>query len=180
MSDLKNITIEFGGFYGSIHEDLIEGAAEMMCDDDNGELDQELYNNFGWINAHHKYCVAYLSQLEDFISDELEIDAVKFVFIELHSPKFYNYSTDKIIATMSENDERLITDTLKEDEDFINYLEERTASVSGFISFYSFDEAMNNKDGVLIEYVMAFLCNMYNDDQLQGGIHEVNVFEAIC
>ena len=176
---MTKITIEFGGFYGSIHESLVDSAVEMMCENDEGVTDEKLMEDFDFIQAYKDYSVAYLDKLSDFIADEWEIEAPRMEFIELDSPRFYNFSTDKIVAWISDEDIARIVVAIEDDVDFLEYVEARTKSGPGFISFYTVDEALDNKDGVLIEYIMAFIANVYNDEELLCGINEVNVFEAI-
>ena len=181
MKDKKEIVIEFGGFYGSIHADLVEMAIEALHGDDQGVMSSEQYDQIDWKDAHNKYCVAYLDKLEDFMNDEIICHGVipSLEFICLDSPRFYNYTTDKIIASISEEDEKFIVDAIKVYEGFQDYVKERTTSRDGFIPFYTFEEVMSNKDDKLIQFAMAFICDLCNEDELLTGINELNVYEAI-
>ena len=67
----------------------------------------------------------------------------------------------------------LLNEKLLSDSDFINWLKERTQSCDGFISFYNFGEAQNNKDNILIKYVLEFLADKFNEqmDFIEFEIH---------
>jgi len=56
--------------------------------------------------------------------------------------------------------------TFKRDKDFIKYLEERTTSRDGFISHYTFGEALSNKDDILSDYILNYLVNKFESDNL--------------
>jgi len=175
----NEITIDFGGFYGSIHEQLIDSAVELICTNEDDDFNQDAYDNFDFKKAFNEYSIEYLSKLSDFIGDDFTKDAPVLKFISLDSPKFYNFSTDKIIAEISEEHEQMINESLKDNDDFVEYVKGRTTPGPGYMSFFTFKEAMSNKEGMLIGYAMEFLCNEYNKEELFCGINEVNVFETI-
>ena len=177
--------INFGGFYHSIHSMLIDDVVEnFICTDNEGNFDQKMYDEFNWQEAHKKYCKEYLSKFEDWLTDELELkEAPKIEFKELISPSYYNFTTDKIEASISEENPQEICQAVLNSEDysklFHEYLKKRTTSEPGYISFYTYEEALNNKEGKLINYVLEFMTGKYNDEELTCSIHEVNVYEAI-
>lgn len=177
--------INFGGFYHSIHSMLIDDVVEnLICTDNEDNFDQKMYDEFNWKEAHEKYCIEYLDKFEDWLTDELELkETPKIEFKELISPRFYNYTTDKIRAVISEKNVQEICQAVLNSEEFKEefeeYLHERTTPVDGYIPFYTFNEAMNNKEGVLIYFVLEFMTDQYNGKDLLNSIHEVNVFEAI-
>lgn len=177
--------INFGGFYHSIHSELIDQiVTDYICTDNEDNFDQKMYDNFNWKEAHEKYCIEYLDKFEDWLTDELELkETPQIEFKELISPRFYNYTTDKIAAVISEENAQEICQAVINSEDykeeFEEYLKERTTAVSGYILFYTFDEAMNNKEGILIDFILEFMAGKYNDEGLTCSIHEVNVFETI-
>ena len=182
---MKTTIINFGGFYHSIHSDLIEDAVEnIICTDYEDNFDQKMYDNFNWQEAHEKYCIEYLSKFEDWLTDELELkETPQIEFKELISPRFYNYTTDKIEALISKKNIQEIQSKLLASEEFKEpfkeYLKERTTSDPGYISFYTYEEALNNKEEKLIDYILEFFADIYNSEGLFNSIHEVNVYEAI-
>jgi len=176
--------INFGGFYHSIHSQLIDNEVEnFICRDNEGNFDQEMYDEYNWKEAHEKYCIAYLDKFEDWLTDELNLkETPKIEFKELISPRFYNYTTDKTKAVISEENSQEIKRALLLSDyaaEFAQYVAERTTSGPGYTSFFTYKEALQNKDGILIEYILEFMAELYNSEQLIGGIHEVNVYEAI-
>ena len=176
--------INFGGFYHSIHAQLVEDAVEMMFSDDEGTQNEQEIEIFDFIKAYNDYSIAYIDKLEDWIADELYIDkSPSFKFVRLQSPKFYNYSTDKIVIDITKKDAKAITKALLKSDDhndqFKDFVIEATTSRSGYIPFYTFEEAMKDKDDVLIMFALEYLAGCYNAEDLLCSIHEVNVFEAI-
>ena len=47
--------------------------------------------------------------------------------------------------------------------DYSNHLIRKVSNPTIFISFYNFDEAQNNKDNILIKYVLEFLADKFNE-----------------
>ncbi len=56
--------------------------------------------------------------------------------------------------------------TFKRDKNFISYLENETTSRSGFMSHYTFEEALSNKDDILSDYILNYLVNKFESDNL--------------
>jgi hypothetical protein len=176
--------INFGGFYHSIHSALIEDVVKnLICTDYEDKFDQKMYDQFNWEKAHEKYCIEYLDKFEDWLTDELELkDTPKIEFKELISPRYYNYTTDKIEASISEENSKEIKNALLLSEyaaEFAQYVAERTTSAPGYISFYTYKEVMQNKKGIFIDFALEFMTGKYNGEGLLNSIHEVNVYEAI-
>src|SRR5210317_2589618 len=91
MTETLNKTrflIDFGGFYHSIHSDEINHRIESF------EIDED---NVNYKETCNSYCIEFI----DSINDMLELNLK---FIKIDSPKFYNFSTDKIEAEINEND----------------------------------------------------------------------------
>jgi hypothetical protein len=53
----------------------------------------------------------------------------------LSSPKYYNYSTDKLMAKISYNNYSLIYGKYIINDDFVNYVNEASKSRDGFLHF---------------------------------------------
>lgn len=129
-------TIPFSGFYNSIHNDNIDQAENQLFTNDNGENNDGLQTRFNakcdYWKVYDNYARAYAEQF----AEDFKIKSLKFV--ELNSPKFYNYSTDIIICSISRADLRAIykaTDKQK----LADHVKECCTSRSGFISFYNPD-----------------------------------------
>lgn len=158
-------SIEFGGFYGSIHEALVEQTIESFFGDDNGELPEGL--NIDWHGAFNSYAKEYASNLSEWLADEYGIK-VGFSNLSLYSPREYNFKTDTIEADISEVEAVQLKARFIHDAEFLKHLQSATQSVSGYISFYSFGEALADKDGVLVHYLLRWLCDLFNDSALMS------------
>ena len=164
----QELILNFGGFYGSIHEDQIESIIECLHDDEDEDdnknqsfLDEIDYEKT-WIN----YSWAYVNKIEEFLKENnLKIDID---FIKLESPRYYNYSTDIIIVKILdlEHQKKLI-DYVKKNyhKELIELIEDSTTKRSGYIPFYCEDEVLSNKDNKLIEASLEII----SDKMIEAG-----------
>lgn len=139
MSDLIKIQLPFSGFYESIHSSILDDALELHFSDDHGDLSEEAADaiymaDVDWTAIHNEYAKEYAEEL----GYNLELDIQ---FDELTSPKYYNFSTDKIYATIPADQMKKIRDQVEQHEKWPQYLEDHYKSYDGFISFYSYDPA---------------------------------------
>ena len=72
-----------------------------------------------------------------------------------------------------------IVDLCKGQIEFLNFLAEATQSRNGFISFYTFKEALADKDKVLIQYALRFLAEQFNDTELDSYWDRFNCYERV-
>lgn len=121
------VFIDFGGFYHSIHSHIIEDRIEM--DLEWGEdLQEDGFDSVNWRETFIDYSKEYIYRL----NEELDLNLS---FIDLYSPRFYNYTTDKIVVKVNEEDEKtLFKHTYN--NDFLEWANPRLTSRSGFHSFY--------------------------------------------
>lgn len=167
MKNNNKVAIDFGGFYESIHMDNIDNLINSFWEDGN-------YPEYDWQNINYKktylnYINSYCGHLSNYIKSEYNID-MSFNNLELDSPKYYNYSTDKILANIPANQIKELNSLMIKDALFLEFLKERTQSYDGYFSFYTYDTALNNKDNVLIMYVLEFICNKFNEDLYFGDL----------
>jgi len=155
-------TIEFGGFYESIHDSHIDMMTNNYFDDTPLQDDENNFEYFDWSAIHKSYIKSYCYKLEEYIKDNYEID-IDFKNISMHSPKEYNFATDVINCDVIKKKIELLNKELLKDEKFLEYLKESTQSYDGFMSFYTYDQAINNKDDMLSVYVLRYLCNQLNN-----------------
>ena len=161
-----NTNIRFHGFYNSIHEDNIYFAIDSYYADDNGYYDYEsIANNIDYPTIHKDYIEVFTDDFKSWIHDNYDLD-IDFKDLLLNSPQFYNYSTDVINCNISDRDNSLLMMTFKRDKDFISYLEDRTTSRDGFISHYTFSEALSNKDDILSDYILEYLVSKFESETL--------------
>jgi hypothetical protein len=95
----------------------------------------------------------------------------------LDSPSYYNFATDVIIGEISDEDSLELMNAIQKDDELLEYIQKRTKSYDGFISFYTFDEVLENKDNALIEFTLDFMSGKYNEEELFNDHSEL--IEAI-
>jgi hypothetical protein len=164
MTETLNKTrflIDFGGFYYSIHSDEIDHRIESF------EIDEDKVNYKETCNS---YCIEFIESINDMLELNLK-------FIQIDSPKFYNFTTDKIEAEINENDFSKLKDTYLSNQEFIDYIDLNSKSYSGFISFYnSFNEVIK-EDEILLQYMFNYILKEYADE-IENYIFEMD-FEII-
>ena len=158
-------TIEFGGFYESIHDNHIDMMTENYFDDTPLQNDENNFEYFDWRAIHKSYIKSYCYKLEEYIKDNYEID-IDFKNISLDSPTQYNFKTDVINCSVNKKKIELLNNKLIIDDEFAKYLKDSTQSYDGFISFYTYQQALNNKDDILSVYVLRYICNQLNSEYL--------------
>lgn len=128
-------TIPFSGFYYTLHESALDNAVEQMfsdrdtgCNPYTGLIDRAQCE-CRWHGVMQDYAKEYAEQF----AREFEIDMT---FESLQSPKFYNFTTDRIFCNISEAEvARLFSET---PEDVLTETAaEMFTSRDGFSSFYS-------------------------------------------
>lgn len=167
MKNNKKVSIAFGGFYESIHMDNIDSLIECLNSDN--EYPEYNFDNVNYKKTHLNYIKSYCYHLTDFIKSEYNIN-MSFNNLELDSPKYYNYSTDKILANIPANQIKELNSLMIKDALFLEYLKERTQSYDGYFSFYTYETALNNKDNILINYVLEFICDKFNRNFYFGDL----------
>ena len=164
MTETLNKTrflIDFGGFYDSIHSDNIENRIEHF------EIDE---NNVNYKETYNSYCIEFIDSLNDMLELELK-------FIQIDSPRFYNFTTDKIEAEINENDFNKLKDTYLNSNEFIDYVNENSKSRDGFTSFYNGFNEVIKEDEILLQYMFNYILNEYADE-IDNYVFELD-FEII-
>ena len=67
-------TIEFGGFYDSIHSSHIDMTTENYFDDTPLQNDDNNFEYFNWSAIHQSYIESYVNKLSQYIKDNYDID----------------------------------------------------------------------------------------------------------
>ena len=169
MSNNIKVNVRFGGFYYSEHSDLIDSRIEMY--EHEGYINT--WEDIDYQETYKSYIDDYCNELSEFILEEYEVD-VDFKNLSLYSPREYNFTTDTVDCEVDKDKANELNAYFLQDQDFIQYLNQRTKSYSGFISFYTFEQAKNNKDNILIEYVLEYICN-----EIFNEIAELNDYELV-
>lgn len=125
----------FTGFYSGYFNHLIENEEELLKDDypdDDIEVD--------YTKTKDNISKACVEEMQN-IFDELGItDKIEFESID--NPKYYNYSTDKIIVKIDiEDSEKWLSDYRKYigTEEFEKHIKENYTPCSGYLPYYSND-----------------------------------------
>ncbi len=158
-------TIEFGGFYQGIHNNHIDMMTENYFDDTPLQNDDNNFDYFNWSAIHQSYIESYVNKLSDYITDNYQID-IDFKKVSLDSPTQYNFKTDVINCSVNKKKIELLNNKLIIDDEFAKYLKDSTKSYDGYMSFYTYEQALNNKDDILSVYVLRYICHKLNSEYL--------------
>ena len=165
---MKTVQLEinfpmFEGFYCS-QLDLAENIE--VGEDESYLMTEEQFDEIDWKATNNNVAKFYLNYFKDGLSDFFKsIGVLSLEFIKVNSPKYYNYSTDKLICDIKIDKNVFIHELRKYNFDsWEQFLKDNFTSYSGFISFYpnttmEWDELINEKiedDNVIIETLLQF------------------------
>ena len=157
-------SLNFGGFYHSEHSETIENNIEAYGYD---------WEDVDYEKTHLNYCNSYLNKL----SEELEINLK---FIQLDSPREYNFVTDKIVCSISNKDFKALLNTY-DAKGLFDYIEENSKSRSGFTSFYSGYAAVKKEKDIFLQYLFNYILQYENFDfydlEFEIEIKEINLIK---
>lgn len=125
--------IGFGGFYDSLHSDVIdcqiERDYEYFSESQKWDITgDDHWDSVVWSETNESYGKAYIDRLNNKLDLNLK-------FKGIFSPKFYNYSTDKLIVDISDSDIDFIMEDIH-NINFVDYVNDRLKSRDGFKSYY--------------------------------------------
>ena len=128
-------TIPFSGFCYSLHDDALDSALESIFPDDNGaerpELVCKAHAAADWCMVQNNYAAEYAAAFAAEFNLTLQFESMQ-------SPREYNFSTDIIYCTISDEDAAWLFDTC--DKALLAKIARETfTSRDGFISFYEPD-----------------------------------------
>ena len=163
-TQINEFSLNFGGFYHSEHSETIENNIEVYGYD---------WEDVDYKNTYINYCNSYLNKL----SEELEINLK---FIQLDSPREYNFTTDKILCSISNKDFKALLNTYDTKELF-NYIEEHSKSRDGFSSFYSGYAAVKKESDIFLQYLFNYILQYesfdFYDLEFEIEIKEINLIK---
>ena len=171
---IKNVALNFGGFYDSIHSGLIDTGIENILETEDLEYDQ-ICDYIDFKAIHLEYAKRLVSDFNDNFDLNLK-------FEELFQPKEYNFTTDIIIVDMAFQDYNyLFLDT---DQDELKHkITKATTNRDGYLAFYNYSEMLNEP-----QFIAEFLLDVLMegaDYALDGWFYEDNqwfydlIFSAI-
>ena len=165
---MKTIKLEinfplFEGFYCS-QLDLAENIE--VGEDESYLMTEEQFDEIDWNKTNENISKFYLDYFKDELSDFFKsIGVLSLEFIKVDSPKYYNYSTDKLVCDIKIDKNVFVHELRKYDLDiWEQFLKNNFTSYDGFISFYpntaiEYDELINENiedDNVIIETLLKF------------------------
>jgi len=172
-------TINFSGFYNSIHDDNIEWACESYFSDDNGVCDWDIIlDSVDFKKIRGVYIDLYCDLFSDWLKENYNL-AIKFKNISLSSPREYNFETDKILCDITHDENESLIKALQSNTKFLDWLKDRTKSRSGFISFYSYDDAMNNKNDMYSVYALEYLASEYESTDFISDYDRASGYDVL-
>lgn len=129
-------TIPFSGFYNSVHSENIDNTIEFIFQNDQGEILNKDCLEYAQTHLENYalICRDYAQNYVDYFKDHFETESLEFV--ELTSPTYYNYTTDRIFCSI--NLAELGDIFIKMDKSILyKVLKDNFTSYNGFISHYS-------------------------------------------
>ena len=171
-----NVTVEFGGFYESIHSELIDDVVDRYTFGMTDIQYNDFLDNLIWDEIRLNYAKGFMKLLAEWLEKELYI-GVKYSenTIKVISPREYNFRTDTLDVDFTPESIAHLNAWARKDDEFKDYLQEATQSRDGFISFYSYDDALADKDGILSQYALRYLC-----DEFIGSGEFVDAYDRAC
>jgi hypothetical protein len=173
MKDIK-FYIPFEGFYYSVYDSMLDDII-------NNEIEEGYLKNDNDINYKGIFEAMAKSIFDDIIEifiDETNINSLHsnhIIYEGLSSPKYYNYSTDKLTAKISYNNYSLIYGKYIINDDFVNYVNEASKSRDGFSSFYEGINNVASEPAVFLEYLFEwFVLDEYRDEIINKTTDNLN------
>ena len=163
MQNIKT-QIDFGGFYHSIHSDVIEREIEAAICDDDGIIFDDCEYEVDYNKTRHNYIEHYCWLFEDYLDFQYDLK-IKFKNLNLWSPREYNFETDSIICEITPAEHDKLTNHFRKDDEFLDYLTEATKSYDGYRSYYTIDDALRDKNGMLDVYILRYLASKFENDE---------------
>ena len=170
MKPLLTVLPNHVGFYDSIHNSKIDDAENNLIQDDYGdpipELADIVWQNLNYREVFEGYAKIYCDNFG-------ELYKIPVRFESLHSPKEYNFTSDRIYAHISLSTVKRIRGNTPEST-LADTIKRRFTSRDGFSSFYANDlhhpewqVPMQEWDANMIETLLeAYLSQEYSDEDL--------------
>ena len=165
------LNLSFGGFYYSVHSDIVDSLVESNFDEDDDTLNEEdYYDTVDYRKIHKEYCKYYVKYLFDYILDAHGIKlTLKQNNVDMWSPREYNFSTDVIVLKdVSSSTVKKMTylfNRYLENSEFRDFILEKTTSRGGYIPFYNYEQVVDKKElEVSLEILLEFIANEFNEE----------------
>ena len=146
---IKNVALNFGGFYDSVHSNLIDTEIENILETEDLEYDQ-ICDYIDFKAIHLEYSKRLVLDFNDNFDLNLK-------FEQLIQPKEYNFTTDIIIVDMTFQDYNyLFLDT---DQDELKHkITKATTNRDGYSAFYNYSEMLDEP-----QFIAEFLLDIITE-----------------
>ena len=151
MENLIKTTVNFGGFYNSVHSDIIDTYVEDM---------EYNWEDVNYNDTYNIYSKNYIKALNNILDTNI-------IFKALNSPKFYNYSTDIINVELSKKDILKLFKYVKDEElkqEVFNIIKDSSTSKDGYVAFYNYTDFFKKDNlDILVECLMDIIIENLQD-----------------
>jgi hypothetical protein len=136
MKNIYETSINFGGFYETLHSEAVDNAVatELNYFDENNEIDYEALSDFSdWKTAQKEYGKEWIKKFNETFGTTI-------TFINIDSPREYNFETDSIMANVSDNDIKILISYINEcdiKDNLFEAIDKATTSRDGYMAFYT-------------------------------------------
>lgn len=146
MSETIDVQVPFDGFYDSFYSEMIDRAEEDFIQHQTEELsltDEQLAELADLLWRTSSFPTMYLALAEDYVAafnrlfKEWSGVDLKLSFIEMQSPREYNFTTDRLFAKADLTAICMLRGKVDEAR-LAERMEANHRSRDGFISFYSY------------------------------------------
>ena len=143
---IKNVALNFGGFYDSIHSDLIDTEIKNILEIEDIEYAQ-ICDYIDFKAIHLEYSKRLVLDFNDNFDLNLK-------FEQLIQPKEYNFTTDIIIVDISFQDYNyLFLDT--DQNELKHKITKATTNRDGYLAFYNYSEMLDEP-----QFIAEFLLDI--------------------
>ena len=160
------LEINFPMFEGFYHSQLDLAENIEVGEGEEYSMTEEQFDNIDWNSTNENVSKFYLGYFKDELSDFFKsIGVLSLEFIKVDSPKYYDYSTDKLVCNIEIDKGIFVHELRKYDfDEWEQSLKDNFTSYDGFISFYpnttmEWDELINEEienDNIIIETLLKF------------------------
>ena len=152
---IKNVALNFGGFYYSIHSDLMDSELETIL-----EIEDLTYDNISdyisWKDIHLEYSKRLVVAFNNKFDLSLK-------FEELIQPREYNFHTDQILVEMSMQDYNFLWLNVNQDG-MLDEINKATTARDGYMPLYNSSEMLDEP-----QFIAEFLLDILMED---GNIYD--------
>ena len=173
MNTYIKFYIPFEGFYNSIYDSEIEEIVNSEIEEGYIENDDNIDYNI----IYNKMSEHIFDNIEELFNDEFELFTENgfLKYDGLSSPKYYNYSTDKIKAICSPEIYLTIFNHFENNDEVIDYINKNSKSRDGFVSFYDGYNEVIKDPAIYLQYLFEwFVLNDYRDEVIEKSFDNIS------